>query len=231
MLFVRLLRNCVSQAAVNFSSLCAEQFVRHTSILTSRSTSGSIEFIILFGKGHVGAFSIFSIVDFGGEACLDFKALSACLLCLSIDFFFFWPEYSSCSYLIAMSRCMDDRIRFCKQSIRAAPIIYAAALSKSEHQCSNNQPIRKHVFSATPGWSIVIWSIQVIETLTTHRYALIGLPGKPKAWDLSVGLQGSCILILDPWSWPLWPHCRGSPTTIQLDQDYASATPGYNYLF
>jgi hypothetical protein len=28
------------------------------------------------------------------------------------------------------------------------------------------------------------------------------------------------VLYFVPWSWPLWPHCRGSPTTI----------PGYSYI-
>jgi hypothetical protein len=26
------------------------------------------------------------------------------------------------------------------------------------------------------------------------------------------------VLYRVPWSWPFWPHCRGSPTTIQLLQ-------------
>jgi hypothetical protein len=49
---------------------------------------------------------------------------------------------------------------------------------------------------------------------------------------VSVGLQGSCIFfcILTPDPNRL-AHRRGSPTTIQLYQDYYSASIGYSYVF
>jgi hypothetical protein len=48
----------------------------------------------------------------------------------------------------------------------------------------------------------------------------------------SVGSSGGVswftgVLYFVPWSWPLWPHCRGSLTTIP---GY-SYIPGYGYIF